>query len=282
MSIKYLHCMMFGSSGSLLYCVSLNAIGTSCHVIGMNMLAQIAFVRFLYTNVWHNIRCTHDDLWANLIRCYNMAQFLIILPLALMFSQPQDMKMALCLGVPRECLATFMGAPIFPAWANVNMYTLLVLMISSILSRKSRKARQRLNDMFIRRLGQNSRFGKEHVGVAHLKVAIVLAVIFSVVVLLDVLASAMFEPQDYRKMPASTYHHLFEVSSRFLAIVVLPIVFHMAEKKIRRWLLKQLKLFFTRATPVYELGKDSSPIHNLTLDISNAEEASKKVALPET
>ena len=73
------------------------------------MLLQMAFVKFLYTNVWCNVGGTNDEFWSHFLRRANILQFLLLCAASYMGSFCNNIKQAICLGVPPECRR-------FPTW----------------------------------------------------------------------------------------------------------------------------------------------------------------------
>ena len=232
-------------------------VDTATILVDMNMLLQMAVVKFLYTNVWCNVGSRTDEFWSLFISLLNTLTAVYLFLIIPFVGYVRADEMSICLGVPPNCQENFLSPYIFPNWVNPNTYTLMVIISICILTWRSQKTKNRLNDLFLRRFGNNSRFGQTHVGLSGDKVTLVVFLLgFAFVILLEFYGQMFFSANDYKSMPGSTFHVLRELTLCSFAYIIGPLAYILQNKKQKNGLQRSIsklvlkKMIKRRVTPI--------------------------------
>ena len=211
-------------------------------VIMINMLLEMQFVKFLYTNVWCNIGYANDEFWLRFLWLGNVVHFVVLILSAPLAGYTQNTSSAISLGIPTNCLEHVLGETIYPQWLNSETYICLVTCIIFGLSWKSRCEEARLDRIFLARFGRNSRFGEQHVGVKQQWITKLAALVLGINLgVIHCLKNYGFLPEDFRRQPASTFMALEDITCWLMLLVIMPFVYIVEDKKTREGLWKALR-----------------------------------------
>ena len=223
-------------------CTLIYGLDLNCFIVTINILLEIVLVKFLYTNVWCNIGIANDELWNRFLWSANLLHLGLLCLSTPLTGFARTAELAICMDVPPECQDHLIQKPQgIPDWINSQHYVLLVLVVMLVLSWNSKKTERRLNDHFVNRFGRNSKFGTEHVGVTHRWLTrLVLLTVFGLIAL-ETWRIVTMKAEEYNTLPGSTLFALQELLICIFTLVVLPMVYSLAEQKLKAGLVKELE-----------------------------------------
>ena len=224
-------------------------------VVYTNMLLQMAFVKFLYTNVWYNVGSSYDEFWEQFLWVTDLFHTAWVCALIPFIGYFKSDDLSVCLGIHPACQRHIVQPSIFPDWINPDSYMMLIFSIILFFSWHSQKTKQRLNSHFVQRFGLNSKFGQEHVGVAQNKLVRILVAIGVVLIAGEFYVKIAVSPEDYNRVPGSTFHIMREVILSFYCYVIASSAFIIQDKKQKAGLLRALNKYWDpklRGFPFYK------------------------------
>ena len=239
LTAKYVH-YLFGRSWNATICLAIFTVDASGIIVEMNMLLQLAFLKFLYTNIWCNVGNTNDEFWECFLWCAHLVHFLLLCFLLPWIGFPTIDEISICMGIPPECQEMAIGPPLFPDWMSAKMYPLLIVFIILPLTWRSSQKEKHLNELFLNRFGQNSKYGRQHLGVSQRWMTRIIAVVVVVLVAIEAAGYVVFKGNDYNQISGSTFYVTFEVIQCIFFAVLAPLAFLLQDQRERKGLLKAI------------------------------------------